>query len=60
MTTASGGCDASHGVLIAHCLGSDQPVAEPRSQRFNGTRQRLRFRTQIIGYGYAQTISSPT
>src|SRR5256714_867201 len=46
------------GVLIAHRLGSDQPVAEPRGQRFNGTCQRLRFRTQIIGYGYAQTISS--
>jgi hypothetical protein len=47
------------GVLVAYRLRGNQPVAEPRRQRFNGARQRLRLRPlQTIGDGYAHAISS--
>ena len=32
------------GVLVAHRLRGDQPVAEPRGERFDRARQRLRLR----------------
>ena len=38
------------GVLVAHRLRGDQPVAEPRRQRFKVARQRLRFRTFQIDW----------
>ena len=39
------------GVLFAHRLRGDQPVAEPRRQRLNGACQRLRLRPlRIIRY----------
>ena len=46
-------------VLLAHRLRGDQPVAEPRGERFKGARQRLRLWTlQMIGDGCAHAISS--
>ncbi len=49
------------GVLVAHRLRGDQPVAEPRGERFQRARQRLRLRTrQIVGDVVAKTISSRT
>ncbi len=55
ITTASGGCDGQPrggmGMLLAHRLRGDQPVAEPRRQRVDGALQRLRFRPlQIACY----------
>ena len=38
------------GVLVAHRLRGDQPVAEPRGERFDGARQRLRLRTLQIDW----------
>ena len=39
------------GMLLAHGLRGDQPVAEPCRQRLNGALQRLRFRPrQIVRY----------
>ena len=47
-------------VLVAHRLRGDQPVAEPRGERFDGAGQRLRFRTfQMIGDGNAQSDILP-
>ncbi len=43
-------------VLIAHRLRGDQPVAEPRRERFQRARQRLRLRSfQIMGCGCGQS-----
>ncbi len=39
------------GVLVAHRLRGDQPVAEPRGQRVDGAFQRLRLRPlRMVGY----------
>ena len=45
-------------VLLAHRLRGHQPVAEPRRQRFNGTRQRLRLRPfqMVAGRGVQSDI----
>jgi hypothetical protein len=46
-------------VLVADRLRRDQPVAEACGECLHGARQRLRLRPlQIVGYGYAQAISS--
>src|SRR3984957_9305136 len=49
------------GVLVAHRLRGNQPVAEPRRERFNRFRQRLRFRAlDAVGYiAHAISLNLP-
>jgi acyl-CoA thioester hydrolase len=46
------------GVLVADCLRGDEPVAEPRGERFNRAGQRLRFRMLQIEWIACVHVSS--